>query len=54
MNYGSDRGAKEWEQRSTLRSDAERGTRKDADDGVDPATNDGKSHEKHCASRGAD
>jgi hypothetical protein len=38
MNYWSDRDAKEREQRSTLRSDAENGTREDADDGVDLAT----------------
>jgi hypothetical protein len=39
---GSDTDARERQQRSTLRSDAETGTREDADDSVDPATNDGK------------
>ena len=40
MNYGSDRRGTE--QRSTLRRDAETGTREDPDDGVTPATNDGR------------
>jgi hypothetical protein len=36
-------------QRSELRRDAENDTCGDADDGVDQAGNDGKSHEKHFA-----
>jgi hypothetical protein len=37
------------QQRAQLRGDAVHGTRDDADNGVDQATDEGETHEKHVA-----